>query len=627
MSSSLKKQRTSATTTSNSNDAITMIDDDHPMYYPTSTSSPRRNENENDKTNLEVEDDGDVVVVDWLSCFGANKIHEIDNKHGNPLLTRGGFGEIKIALLDQNDDENNSTKDESLSSSSWKAVVVKTIEQAVQQQQQPKSKFGGSFGSSSGGITSLTPSSNNDTPKLTKAVLNELCALQHLKGHSNIISLLAMYPGRSHGNHPINNNSSSLSLVFPYHPIDLHLALEYRRRTFSSSILLPMNIIATLSLDILNAIHHCHIHNIIHRDIKPGNLLLTSSGTIQLCDFGLAKPYFSNNNGTEVDDEGSSSSAGAAGNQNNSIPLNNVNNSNALCTLNYRPPEVLFGSSSSHPSVDMYSIGTVISELVLEQVLFPGRNVLDQINYIFDLLGTFNTNTNWRSTSKSSDDDDGEQQPSYKTLPDYGKLNFVSKPGQSWTYTQQNTQKQEDNGTDHIVSTEEEESSNSPSSPPPTSTIKYGRILECKLLTNFICKLIALDPNCRFTSIEAINHDWIKQYTKNNNSNNRNNNIRYEIQKLLIPKELYEPRSFNLNLDISKQLATKHVLNLASRRRNILSSTTKNSNILLWKDPKKYDLLQLQEQERQQQDDNDNDDEEEDPIGALCQSFVKETLY
>jgi serine/threonine protein kinase len=118
---------------------------------------------------------------------------------------------------------------------------------------------------------------------------------------------------------------------------------------------------------------------------------------VKLCDFGIAKQFLDAHKSVIKPTPGATGTKG-------------------LCTLYYRPPEVLFGGQAGDPSVDMYSAGTVVAELITGRTIFQGRNVLDQLSLIFDLLGT-PTDTSW---------------PSCKSLPDYGKLTFKSKMPQPW---------------------------------------------------------------------------------------------------------------------------------------------------------------------------------------------------
>lgn len=81
--------------------------------------------------------------------------------------------------------------------------------------------------------------------------------------------------------------------------------------------------------DILLALEFCHAHNVMHRDLKSANLLISSEGRIKLADFGLARHF------------------NAA-----TVPL-----SNRVITLWYRPPEILLGAEWYTSSVDIWSAG------------------------------------------------------------------------------------------------------------------------------------------------------------------------------------------------------------------------------------------------------------------------------
>ena len=74
------------------------------------------------------------------------------------------------------------------------------------------------------------------------------------------------------------------------------------------------------------------------------------------------------------------------------------------------------GGSAEHPSIDSWSAGVVMSELITGRPLFPGRNVIDQLTLVYGHLGTPDE-TIW---------------PSVQNLPDYGKLDFGSKPAKKF---------------------------------------------------------------------------------------------------------------------------------------------------------------------------------------------------
>ena len=98
----------------------------------------------------------------------------------------------------------------------------------------------------------------------------------------------------------------------------------------------------------------------LHRDLKPQNLLINSSGILKLADFGLARAF--------------------------GIPVKNF--THEVVTLWYRAPDILMGSKDYNTSVDMWSVGCIFAELVTKKALFPGKNEEDQLLRIFKIMGT-----------------------------------------------------------------------------------------------------------------------------------------------------------------------------------------------------------------------------------------------
>ncbi|KAI9983846.1 hypothetical protein PInf_007923 [Phytophthora infestans] len=109
----------------------------------------------------------------------------------------------------------------------------------------------------------------------------------------------------------------------------------------------------------VNALEYCHSNRIIHRDVKPDNILIDENGDIKLCDFGVART---------VQFEGD--------------PL-----SDYVSTRWYRPPEQELRLDRYSFDADVWSVGCVLMELLTGRPLFPGNTQIEQINLIQRYLG------------------------------------------------------------------------------------------------------------------------------------------------------------------------------------------------------------------------------------------------
>ncbi|XP_014207753.1 cyclin-dependent kinase 9-like [Copidosoma floridanum] len=116
---------------------------------------------------------------------------------------------------------------------------------------------------------------------------------------------------------------------------------------------------------LFNGLHFIHTNNILHRDIKSANILITKSGVLKLSDFGLAKSFIRSNN-----------------------DLKKCYSSEKVVTLWYRPPELLLGAKNYGPPVDLWGAGCIMAEMWNRFPIMPGSTEQHQLNLISQLCGS-----------------------------------------------------------------------------------------------------------------------------------------------------------------------------------------------------------------------------------------------
>uniref|UniRef100_A0A8C7QN72 Mitogen-activated protein kinase n=1 Tax=Oncorhynchus mykiss TaxID=8022 RepID=A0A8C7QN72_ONCMY len=121
---------------------------------------------------------------------------------------------------------------------------------------------------------------------------------------------------------------------------------------------------------ILRGLKYIHSANVLHRDLKPSNLLINTTCDLKICDFGLARIADPEHDHTGFLTE-------------------------YVATRWYRAPEIMLNSKGYSKSIDIWSVGCILAEMLSNRPIFPGKHYLDQLNHILalDLLGrmlTFN---------------------------------------------------------------------------------------------------------------------------------------------------------------------------------------------------------------------------------------------
>ncbi|KAL0480875.1 cyclin-dependent kinase [Acrasis kona] len=184
----------------------------------------------------------------------------------------------------------------------------------------------------------------NENEGVPVTALREIALLKELK-HPNIVRL-----------HDVIHTPKKLTLVFELLDqgdlktyIDVHGQPQLSTATVKS-----------FMYQLLRGISYCHSHSILHRDLKPQNLLISKEGELKLADFGLARAF--------------------------GIPVKKL--THEVVTLWYRSPDVLLGSEHYDTAVDVWSVGCIFAEMLSGQPPFMGKGEPQQLLKIFSLLGT-----------------------------------------------------------------------------------------------------------------------------------------------------------------------------------------------------------------------------------------------
>ncbi|KAF8820555.1 CMGC kinase, MAPK family (ERK) MAPK-1 [Cardiosporidium cionae] len=234
-----------------------------------------------------------------------------------------------------------------------------------------------------------------------KRILREIRILRHLK-HSNIIRILDIFPP----------STPDIYLVSELMSTDLHRVLQSRQKLTDGHF-------QYFIYQILRGLLYLHSANVIHRDLKPCNILINLNCELKICDFGLARglenkklsTYEERLNENCVDcSERGIQQKGASSNSRSqsqhstichrrpSVLISKKGPSEAtyseltdyVVTRWYRSPEIILHPRHYDKPIDVWSLGCIFAELLGRQPLFAGSDNHDQLRRIVGTLGTPN---------------------------------------------------------------------------------------------------------------------------------------------------------------------------------------------------------------------------------------------
>ncbi len=220
---------------------------------------------------------------------------------------------------------------------------------------------------------------------LTMDSIREVKYLQELS-HPNIVALHAVF----------SSKNQNLNLVLEFLPLgDLEMLIKDTQgiRYGTAEIKAWMGMLG-------RGVWFCHANFVLHRDIKPNNLLIAADGEIKLADFGLARSF--------------------------ADPYMRMTYN--VITRWYRPPELLLQARHYSGVVDVWSMGMVFAELILRVPFLPGDGELDQFRRICQNIGT-PTEENWPGVSKLLEDATGLAIDKTAIVPVLGRDMFLSRFG------------------------------------------------------------------------------------------------------------------------------------------------------------------------------------------------------
>lgn len=175
--------------------------------------------------------------------------------------------------------------------------------------------------------------------------IREISLLKSLN-HPNVVKLWGV----------LFKGIEKLSLIFEFMDSDLKDVMDKLERAEY----IPEDRVKSIVYQLLLGMAYCHSRGVLHRDLKPNNVLISNDGIVKVADFGLARSY--------------------------NLSLQKY--TREVITLWYRPPEILLGDREYFTTADVWAVGLIMYELCHNKVLFSGDSEIGQMFEIFKVLGT-----------------------------------------------------------------------------------------------------------------------------------------------------------------------------------------------------------------------------------------------
>lgn len=191
----------------------------------------------------------------------------------------------------------------------------------------------------------------SDEEGVPPTTLREVSILRSLES-PYIVKLMEVVHTEARSGSPV------LFLVFEFLDCDLK---QFMSKKYGKGVGIEPQLAKEFCFQVLLGLKYCHANSVMHRDLKPQNLLIDAKNSIiKLGDFGLGRVF--------------------------TLPVSKY--THEVVTLWYRAPEILLGSKYYSTGVDMWSVGCILAEMIMGAPVFCGESEIEQLLSIFRVLGT-----------------------------------------------------------------------------------------------------------------------------------------------------------------------------------------------------------------------------------------------